>query len=397
MSSENPGWRLSPSAVLFACLFAAQAAILVVSPILPDVAREFGVSTSAAAQLRSVTGLTAGVFALVIAAKGARFSLMSLLRLGLGLLALGALASALSPNLPTLLVSQLPLGLGLAMVLSGGLAASDVWADDGESAKVLSWALVGQPVAWIAGQPVVGVVADADWRWAWIAVPFAAALLALVATGLSRRRSESSLECDPVDLWRRPRARRWAVGELAAFSAWAGTLVFAGAFFIDTYGVGVGATGLILGLVAAAYLPGNFLGRRLLTRGSPSRLLLGTALALALGSVAFAGTRLGPVWSVAFLALLAFFAGGRTIAGAAFGLEIAENLRLASMSIRTSMLQFGYLLGTMVGGIVLSFWGYGGVWLVFAAMFTVAGLLHLPGSFPGTVSPRGSELPSANP
>ena len=49
--------------------------------------------------------------------------------------------------------AQSVIGLGLAMVLSGGLAASESWAADGESARVLSWALIGQPVAWIVGQP----------------------------------------------------------------------------------------------------------------------------------------------------------------------------------------------------------------------------------------------------
>ena len=41
-----------PSTVLFLCLFTSQAALLVLSPILPEVAREFGVSTATAGQLR---------------------------------------------------------------------------------------------------------------------------------------------------------------------------------------------------------------------------------------------------------------------------------------------------------------------------------------------------------
>jgi predicted MFS family arabinose efflux permease len=39
-----------PALVLFACLFTSQSALLVLSPILVDVAREFGVSTAAAGQ-----------------------------------------------------------------------------------------------------------------------------------------------------------------------------------------------------------------------------------------------------------------------------------------------------------------------------------------------------------
>ena len=57
----------TPSLVLFLCLFTSQAAMLVLSPILVDVAREFGVSTAAAGQLRSISGATGGVIAAIVA------------------------------------------------------------------------------------------------------------------------------------------------------------------------------------------------------------------------------------------------------------------------------------------------------------------------------------------
>jgi MFS transporter, DHA1 family, inner membrane transport protein len=196
---------LHPSVVLFACLFAAQAAILVLSPILPQVADEFGVSTATAAQLRSVSGVTAGILALGIAATGGRYRLTSLLTGGLALLAAASLASAVAPSFALLAAAQVVIGVGLAMVLSGGLAASEAWAPEGEGARVLSWALVGQPVAWIVGQPAVGWVAATDWRWAWVAVPLASSVVALGVTQVRDRAvSEAGRECDPLGLWRLP-------------------------------------------------------------------------------------------------------------------------------------------------------------------------------------------------
>lgn len=391
-----PGRGLAPSMVLFLCLFAAQSAILVLSPILPEVAAEFGVTTSTAAQLRSVSGVTAGLVALVVAARGGRFALARLLNVGLLLLGLGSAASAVAPSFPILLMAQIPLGLGLALVLSGGLAAADVWARPGEGAKVLSWALVGQPVAWIVGQPLVGVIASADWRWTWVAVPLAAAVVALAATALRRGTDTGGgLEaCDPAGLWRLPDVKRWIFGELAAFSAWAGILVFAGAFFIETYGAGVGRTGLILGAVAAAYVPGNFLGRRLLEGGPGRRPLVFSASALTVGSIALGGVQVGLGYSVVILACLGFLAGMRTIAGASVGLRLAEERRLASMSVRTSTLQFGYLVGTIVGGVVLPVWGYAGVWFVYAALFASAAAVHarrFPTPSPGVAGQPAGE------
>lgn len=377
---------LSPSAVLFWCLFAAQASLLVLSPILPQVAAEFQVSTSAAAQLRSVSGITAGVVALFVAARGGRYSLSRLLVLGLALLAASTAASAAAPTFALLLAAQVPLGIGLALVLSGALAASEAWATDGQGTKVLSWALVGQPVAWIVGQPLVGWVAGVDWRWAWIAVPFAASVGALWATVVRRETPEGALECDPGGLWRRRGVRPWAVGELAAFSAWAGTLVFAGAFFIEVYGASVEATGLVLGIIAAAYLPGNFLGRRWLATSGPAVLLVATAGALAAGVTVFGGVRPGLVFSTAVLAGLALLAGGRTISGAALGLQLAAGRRLAAMSVRTAVLQFGYLFGTTLGGVVLPVWGFTGVGVAYAALFAVAGAVHAGRAFGGRVT-----------
>lgn len=369
---------LSPSVVLFSSLFAAQAAILVLSPILPQVAAEFGVTTSTAAQLRAVSGVTAGLVALLVAARGGRFPLVRLLNGGLILLAIGALGSALAPTFLVLLLAQVPVGLGLALVLSSGLAAADTWSEPGEGAKTLSWALVGQPVAWIVGQPVVGAVASVDWRWTWVAVPLASAIVAIAAVAMRRASASGGLEdCDPTGLIRLPHMKNWMFGELMAFSAWAGTLVFAGAFFIETYDLGVGATGVILGVVAAVYVPGNFLGRRLLQKGPGRGVLLVSALSLAVGAVALAGLQIGLVYSVVILSVLGFLAGMRTIAGASVGLRLADGRRLASMSVRTSTLQFGYLIGTLVGGLVLPIWGYAGVWLVYAALFAGAGIVHM--------------------
>src|SRR5262245_48313367 len=69
--SETENFQMSrlhhPAVVLFACLFASQAALLVLSPTLVDIAHEFGVSTATAGQLRSLSGLTGGITAVLLA------------------------------------------------------------------------------------------------------------------------------------------------------------------------------------------------------------------------------------------------------------------------------------------------------------------------------------------
>ena len=45
----------------------------------------------------------------------------------------------------------------------------------------LSWALIGQPAAWIVGMPLLGVAGGHSWRYAWLGLPLVGAVLAAAA------------------------------------------------------------------------------------------------------------------------------------------------------------------------------------------------------------------------
>lgn len=397
-STVTPRKGLNVGYVLFAALFAAQASILVLSPTLPQIADEFDVSTAAAAQLRSVAGITAALVALVLAVTGDRFRLGRLLTGGLVLIGVGTTLSAIAPAYLFLLGAHVVIGLGLAAVLSGALAASETWARTGESSRVLSWALIGQPVAWIAGQPLVGLLSARSWRLAWVIVGSGSALVALAALAVRDRTvGDDGRRCDPQGLWQQPGVKRWAIGELAAFTAWSGVLVYSGAVFIEAYGLTVAVTGLLLGIVAAFYLPGNFLGRRWLAdRGT--WLLFVFPLVSSVAAVLFVSGRVSLVSAFIAFSAAAFLNGGRTIAGAATGLQVAGGRRLAAMSLRTAASQCGYLLGAAVGGVLLSTWGFPGVGWGLAVLFAVAGLVHIPigRPGPGTIPALGRHLRRAS-
>src|SRR5215217_1990063 len=192
-----------PSLVLFACLFASQSGLLVLSPILVDVAREFDVSTATAGQLRSISGATGGVTALVLATAARRPGLRELLSLGAALVAVGSGLSATAPSFTVLAAAQAVLGVGIGLLVAVGIAAAGDWTAPPERPHVLAWAIAGMPAAWIAGMPVIGAVADSGWRPAWIAVPGAAGLLALTTTAASRSPRTSAV----------PRGRRSTAAE----------------------------------------------------------------------------------------------------------------------------------------------------------------------------------------
>jgi MFS transporter, DHA1 family, inner membrane transport protein len=361
--------------VLFLSLFATQAALLVLTPILPLVARDFGVSTATAAQLRSISGVVAGGVAVWVALRSRPRPLRDLLALGLGLLAASCLISAAAPSFAVLAVAQVGVGVALGVVLSGALAAAAEW-EPAHQARTLSWALVGQPVAWIVGMPIVGRVAEVSWRWTWVAVPTVASLAALTAL-LSRPRDPvPGVAADEPGLWSHPGVASWALGELLAYGAWAGALIFVGALFVDSYGTSTSGVGLLLALGAVAYVPGNFLARRFLAAGGRALLVLGAG-ASALFVTAFGIVRTGVAVSALLFALLAFIAGARTIAGSSVGLALAPACRLQSMGFRTAAVQFGYLVGATTGGLALASGGYAALGSCLGLLYLLAALPHL--------------------
>ena len=369
-----------PSPVLFLCLFASQAAMLVLSPILPDVAREFGVSTATAGQLRSISGLTGGVTAVLVAVAPRRPGLRDLLSAGAALVALGSALSAAAPAFAVLALAQGVVGVGIGLLVAVGIAAAGEWPDPDRRPHVLAWAIAGMPAAWIAGMPVVGAVASIDWRAAWLAVPTAVGLAALALVRMRPADTPSRRTGDSVGAWRRPEVARFAAGELLANAAWASVLTYAGALVLGSYALSPAVVALGLGAMAVAMLPGTFTARRgaRVTTGTLSALTAFQGFAvLVLGTV-----RPSALLTFGVLAVMAFVNGRRSMVASALGMDTAPEDKLAVMSMRAAANQFGYLLGAAAGGAALAVGGFPGLGVTLAGMFAAAVAIHVPALIP---------------
>ena len=368
---------VSAGNVAFLCLFAAQAGLLTLSPILPSVAHDFGVSTAAAGQLRTVAGLSGGIAAIGVVLVGGRVGLRRLLFAGNGLLALGSVASAAAPSLIALAAAQAIVGAAAGLLIAGGLAAAAAWAPSGRQAGTLAWASLGQPASWVAAMPLIGITADFGWRYAWLGVPLAAGVAGLAAVG-SRPRDQrvgASARRSPALRWEAKLAG-WTVGEVLSYAGWGGALVYAGALLVESYGAAPGTVGVLLGAAAIAAFPGNFLVRRWLS-GFARDLLIALGFGAAAIIAVFGTVRPGLVVSTAIFTLLVLFACTRTVAGSAFALYVGPERRLAVMGVRASTAQLGYLLGGAAGGAALAVGGYPALGLTLAALFALGTTPHV--------------------
>ena len=289
-AESNAGYRLV-TAGLFGCLFAGQAALITMSPVLADAARELDVSTAAAGQLRSVAGLAAGVTAVTLSVGAGRVGLARQLVAAAALLALGSLASAFAPSFAILAIAQLPIGIAVATLTTVGTLAAAEWVPPAHRPRVLSRVLIGQPAAWIVGMPLVGLVGDWGWRYSWLALPLVASIVAMVLVAPRARSAVPAVRRAPALHALDDRSiARWLASELFANSAWAGTLVYAGALFVDSHGTSVRLTGLLLALGACAFVAGNLILSRLAPH-EPRRVLVVLAVGLALSDGLFGVVR----------------------------------------------------------------------------------------------------------
>lgn len=371
------------SAVLFLSLFSSQAALIATTPVLAQIARDLDVSTALAGQLRTITGLAAGVTALLLPRIAGRVSLRRQLLGASLLIGFGSLASGAAPSFAVLALAQVPVGIGVATLMTTSTIAAAAWAPPELRTHVLSWALLGQPAAWIVGMPTIGLVGEQSWRYAWLAMPLAASVLAGAA--VLRRASERPQPVRPARLavaFSDRHLARWLLAELFANTAWAGTLVFAGALFVESYGTSPRLTGLVLATAAGAYVAGNRVTERRAWTGA--RALVALPLGLAASDALLGAWRPSIPVSALLLSAAAFAAGARTLVSSAHGLATRDELRPALMGSRAATMQFGYFGGSLVGGAALTVGGYA----VFGAAMSV---LFLAAAVPLAAETRSAE------
>lgn len=382
----------APSTVLFLALFASQSGVLVLSPILSDVAADFGVSVAMAGQLRIVAAPLAAVAALVAGRALTRYSPRALLGVGSALLAVGSVASAVAPTFWFLALAQVPMWGGIATLLAAGVAATASWCAPEDRTRTVARMFAGPPAAWIVGMPAIGLVAGSHWRLAFLALPLPAAILAGLA--LAARPADTPLAATDTSLRRllgRVEARRWALGELAANAAWAGTLVFSGALFTELYGLAPAATGLVLAATAVGYLVGNQLAGRTAADRARGAMLEGSVAAGVAVGLAWAFTP-GVVVTAALFAATAALAASRTVAGTVYGFSLAGGHGREVGVVRAVTTQLGYLIGSLVGGIALTVGGFALLAVGFGGLFLASTLPHVVGR-----SATGPQLLTAAP
>ena len=350
--------------------------------LLPEVARDVGVTIPAAGHLISAYALGVVIGAPVLAVLGARWPRRTLLVALMAFYALANFATALMPGFPAVgamrFASGLPHGtyFGVAALVAAGLGPPQ------QRARAVGMVMMGLTLATLAGVPLATWLGQLlGWRAAFVFVG-AVAILAMflirrgvpdlpAASGASPMRELGAL--------RRPQV--WLTLAIAGIG-------FGGMFCVFSYikptltevtGIGLSHVPLVLSLFGFGSVAGNLIGSRLADRAlmpTVGGLLVYSALLLA----AF-----GPLAHRVPTAALGVFLLG-TIVAIAPALQIrlmdvAGEAQTLAAALNHSAFNFANALGAWLGGLAIAAgWGWTSTGQV-GALLALGGLVVFGVSF----------------
>ena len=357
--------------------------------LLPQIARDIGITDGQAGLMVSVPGLLAAIAAPSTIALAGRFDRRHVLWLMLGLLVISNVLVAAAVNYPMLLAGRMLLGIGVGGFWTVGVSLGPRLRGEGEGPRATAVIFSGVSLGTVAGVPAGALLGNLmGWRSAFVASALIAALVVLALVILLPRippQPGSGLKAIPLVLSRR--ASR--VGLLATL------LIFLGQFAAYTYIApflnqishieAAGLSAVLLGYGVAGFF-GNMFGgwaaardRHLALLGTVA--LLGGAILLLIGLGANVWAASGAVvaWGFAF--------GMLPIALQVFLFSSAPDHMESIAALFVSIAQIAIGAGALVGGVFADGFGIpAALWLGAAAALATGALL---------VAARGSATAAA--
>lgn len=373
--TPSPG-RPAGLVLAFFTLLAVGTDLFVVSPLLPDIARAYGVGAAGAGESVTAFSLAYMVAAPFTGSLADRVGRRRVLALGLVSFAASNVLTALAPTFVVLLGARVLAGISASSITPSVLALVGQTAPPAKRARWMSVAMAGFLISLTTGAPSGTAAATVlGWRYTFVGIGLLAAVLA-AANALAWRGASGGVAPvrtgggaapvrtggDPVGVLTKVRAVSvtgvWALS-VYAFYTYLGTALGAEAGFspaqieIALVVFGVGA---VAGSLAGGWLTDRF-GSIVVTSSCFAVL----AVAHLLVGVFLRGHP-GPLVAVLLLFALAAYP---TLPSYQSRLVSHFGSRCGSvLAWNSSFLYLGTSLGAAAGGVVLSRWGFTGITVV---------------------------------
>lgn len=353
--------RIPPSLVVIAAGVSAALHVGKLSPALPVLSAQLGVTLVQAGFLLSLVQLAGMTLGLAVGLSADTLGLKRSMMSGLLLLSAASLLGGWARSAETLLVLRALEGLGFLLVsmpapslirqlvlparMSATLGLWGAYMPLGTATALLCGPLVISLASWKFWWWLLAGVTAAMAGWVWQVVPadrsrtHAAAHVGHVPSGWLQRLRHTLGASGP---W-------WVALSFAMYSGqWLAVIGFLPTIYADG-GVASGTSAVLTALVAGVNMVGNIASGRLLSRGVQPQVLLYTGFAVMAGGTlfAFAALPIGPV--LRFVAVLLFSMVGGMIPGTLFSLAVRLAPGDGTVSTTVGWMQQWASLGQFAG------------------------------------------------
>jgi len=373
--------RTDPRLLALACgNFALGTASMSIIGLLNEISSDLDVSIAQAGQVAAASHVMAAFLAPVIAVVASRLQRRSVLLLALGTGVVAQLASAFATGFWMLFVARLLFGVSVAAHAPTAVATSGMLAEPNQRGRAVSLVMAGFALATIVGIPL-GVWFGGIFGWR--ATMFATTIVLLVPLVGIWMLIPKQLPLTRLDMsaWVKTLKNRGvratlllmllvSVGQMAFFS-------YVAPLLRDAIDAGPGIIAIMLSLSGVSSIIGSFVGMKLMDRLTPIRVIRLATIMVIVPMALWPLTR-DSVTMTAII-IMVWGAGGMLIftAVSAQMLLVSQQLATVSMALNTSVNFLGNVLGTAIGGLLITLIGLNALpWMTMSVYIVI--LLLLP-------------------
>ena len=368
-------------AVLALTVFATISAILIVPPLLVEIATDLDISVAVAGQLATATFAAWAVTGVSAGPLSDSFGRRPVALVCLAVLSISMLGCAFAPNLETLMVLRVLTGLGGGVIPPNIVGSVSDVISPARRAMAVSALLSIQGLAAAISVPLVAVLADVGgWKLAFI-VYGSVLVFALAANflWLPRERVERVRNFAYLSRYRALVAIRFfrvavPVNVTQRIAFW-GSISFFAAYLINTFDLSVGFVALPLAITSLGQMAGNYSASFVANR--PYRALIVAACGIIGGAFGFLvfSVEMG-LWATVAMATIS-----TGMLSVTFPILIAASTEYSGESKATGVGLMGFsnqgggMLGAAIAGALLANVGYMGIGYMCVGATVVSALL----------------------
>jgi DHA1 family inner membrane transport protein len=380
--------RVEPAvmAPLAAATFLAMMNALALGPFIPKIADDLNSSVPVIGQVATIALVCSALSALFIGPLSDRYGHRRTILLGLLAIAISAIGAGLAVSYLMLLTARVFTGIGLAMTASIALAIAGSLYTGAARLRAISLISSAMSIAAILGVPLLtGVAAFGGWRGGFFFVT--ACALVILAISFVALPHDAELSRAPfrrrelveayIPLLRTPAMRRLYLAIGLFFMGWSGSLVYVGAFYIESLGYSLNEVGIAYLCGGGGFFIGTTLAGGRLQQANLRHVFAATAMLAGLALGAHYGLPLGVYLPLLLIGLVGI-TGGFTVVALNTLLAGESPARLGTtMLLRGSVVDASGALGTVTCGLLIATIGFSALGVALPALAIAAALVSL--------------------